>query len=135
MKRGGKCAVDGCERPVQTRGYCQMHYARIIRHGEPGIAESQARTGPGSGYKRVRVNGQDMLEHRFVMEQKPGRPLWPDENVHHRNGRRSDNRPANLELRAKGQPAGQRVADIMEFWVTRYPDEARRVLRSLDGGQ
>jgi len=69
------------------------------------------------------------------MEQKPGRPLWPDENVHHRNGRRSDNRPANLELRAKGQPAGQRVADIMEFWVTRYPDEARRVLRSLDGGQ
>ena len=135
MKRGGKCAVDGCERPVQTRGYCQMHYARIIRHGEPGIAESQARTGPGSGYKRVRVNGQDMLEHRFVMEQKPGRPLWPDENVHHRNGRRSDNRPANLELWTKGQPAGQRVADIMEFWVTRYPDEARRVLRSLDGGQ
>jgi hypothetical protein len=132
MEREGKCSIEGCDRLAQTRGYCQMHYARIIRHGEPGPPQSLAPTGPGSGYRVVTVNGQSMLEHRFVMEQQLGRPLWPDENVHHRNGIRHDNRPANLELWTKGQPAGQRVTEIMEYWVSRYPDEARRVLAGVE---
>jgi hypothetical protein len=130
MKRGGECSVDGCSRIVYGRGYCQMHYARVVRHGEPGAAERQ-NAGPGSGYRVVTVGGQPMLEHRWVMEQHLGRPLWPDENVHHKNGHRADNRLENLELWAKAQPAGQRVADIMDFYVRRYPDEARRVLAQM----
>jgi len=108
-----------------------MHYARIMRHGDPGPVESQARTGPGNGYKTVTIGGQSMLEHRYVMELHLGRRLWADENVHHRNGRRADNRIENLELWAKAQPAGQRVTDIVEYWVTRYPDEARKVFEAF----
>src|SRR5262249_38143293 len=129
-RREGLCAVDGCERDAQTRGYCQMHYARIIRRGEPGPAQRQ-NTGLGSGYIRVTVDGQFMLERRYVMEVHLGRPLWPDEQVHHRNRRRHDNRIENLELWTTAQPSGGRVEDLVRFYVERYPEEARKVLDAL----
>jgi hypothetical protein len=44
-----------------------------------------------------------------------GRPLTAEESVHHKNGIRSDNRPSNLELWSRYQPAGQRATDLLEF--------------------
>lgn len=52
-----------------------------------------------------------IAEHVLVMSQMLGRPLTKDENVHHRNGIRWDNRPENLELWSRSQPPGQRVTD------------------------
>jgi len=38
-RRGeGTCAVDGCERPYFSLGWCQGHYQRVKTHGEPGTA-------------------------------------------------------------------------------------------------
>lgn len=70
------------------------------------------------GYKVIFVghdylgacNGK-MLEHRYIMEQKLGRSLTEEENVHHKNGIRCDNRIENLELWSGCQPTGQRIRD------------------------
>ena len=57
------------------------------------------------------------------------RPLDAGENVHHVNGDRLDDRPANLKLWSVAQPKGQRVRDELQFAqeiVQRHDPEQQR---------
>lgn len=38
-----RCAVTGCARPVKARGWCDTHYTRWRRTGDPGPALIRAR--------------------------------------------------------------------------------------------
>lgn len=67
------------------------------------------------GYVVSTLNGKQLKQHRVVMEEYLGRKLFPHENVHHKNGVRSDNRIENLELWSVSQPAGQRVEDKISW--------------------
>jgi hypothetical protein len=124
------CSIKNCGRKVDYRGLCTGH-ARRKRLGKEsdqplaqrgGIGEWQAWKPTSQGYmrrhRRVNKGIEWQYEHRVMMEAMIGRPLLPHENVHHVNGQRGDNRPENLELWSKSQPAGQRVPDKLAWAQT-----------------
>jgi hypothetical protein len=53
--------------------------------------------------------------HILVMEEHMGRPLTDDEEVHHKNRLRHDNRLENLELWSHSHPKTARVEDLLTW--------------------
>lgn len=130
LRSAGPCTVDGCDRRRYARGHCNTHYRRLLATGDARPDEPiRVVTGEGyddNGYWVVPVPADQRWltggarragEHRLVMARHLGRPLEADEVVHHRNGDRSDNRIANLELWSTAHPKGQRVEDKVAFGV------------------
>lgn len=71
------------------------------------------------------------MEHRLVMEKILGRPLYPFETIHHKNGRRADNRPDNLELKASHHGVGQDPKELAAWLVRYYRAEVEAALAGV----
>ena len=108
------CIHPGCGRRALNKvkpGYCNMHHKRMWRHGCAdtrklgGRAVSQgpyctlyiARRGE-QYYWVTKINGVNVFVHRIIAERRLGRPLTPDEQVHHIDGNGLYNAPHNLEV-------------------------------------
>ena len=121
------CKIDGCERPISARGWCKMHYARWVRHGDPlasvrdltnedrfwakvnktaGCWVWMGKPDP-KGYGHIVVDGKRTPAHRFSWVLANG-PIPAGKLVDHECHNKSCVNPAHLRLATTKQNAEYR---------------------------
>ncbi len=110
-----KCSVDRCKNTIDKGGHglCGKHYARFKRYGDVNYITPEderrrrCREAQLKNISDIKVTTYRKFmgrhEHRVIAEQKIGRPLEHNEEVHHIDGNRHNNSPDNLEVLSKSE--------------------------------
>ena len=85
-----------------ARDYSYMLGNRWAAGRTPPNKGKGSGTVTNKGYRRIRVGGRRLMEHRVVWEEANG-PIPDGHLVHHKNDNKLDNRLGNLELLPWGE--------------------------------
>ena len=76
-----KCTVEGCENKHRAKGYCQKHYIRYKKYGDPLYNKKNIR-------KNCSVDGCDNIHYskgycakHYARYKKYGDPLYNKDNI------------------------------------------------------
>ena len=94
------------------------------------------------GYIRVWLSdGRVIGEHRFIMEQKIGRKLQPNEIVHHKDGNKKNNHIDNLSIETRSfhsashQEPGEMISLLCDYCNKPFTREMYRIRTKRKHGQ
>lgn len=129
-RKGGKCrACSNRERGQRQRGENSPTWkgGRVLRKKD--------------GYWELRINGERILEHRYVWQQAHG-PIPSYVFIHHANGNKQDNRLENLVATdARGHRHRERMVDpyvatvaALESKMAALEAELATLKRAVPGG-
>lgn len=106
-----KCSIDGCDSPTKGLGYCNAHYIRLRKYGDPMGGSPVFHGEPmkfltevalkhssdeclrwpyyirADGRGQVRYKGRDQIASRVVCELAHGEPPTPEHEAAHSCGK------------------------------------------------
>lgn len=139
-KTSGTCAIDGCGKDAQSRGWCSLHYQRWLRHGSP--TSGRALAGEGMEFLRsllttvsyecirwpfatredgrgtVWFNGRQELAHRAMCRLAHGEPPSDKHVAAHSCGKGHQGCVNPNHLRWATQ--AENAADMVEHGTRQY---------------
>lgn len=101
------------------RKYCSKQCSAIASRGKPKVRRRRGYGISANGYRLLFIGGEQVYEHRHVVSKHIGRTLRGDEEVHHVNGNRLDNKIENLRLVTRAEH--MKIHAHGNPWSRKYP--------------